>query len=350
MKLALLLLLATAQVEGPGIPAAAGLGPAPVPEEQPFPLETTTLKTDGARYYVEGRVRIPFNQTITSLRHMTLVARGAGAVIEVSGKLEIKAATGGRSTIQNVTIEIMPDCKDLLVTEANFSGNAAVVTGERGPANCEVYLQNLTLSDAARIELEMSGGQVDLQDSYVYTPVKIVGVNPSEKNRAKLKVLLLNNKPGGVDPVTGSGGGGGAGLAGGLHLENAYDALVRNNDLVGGATLIKDCQKLDFDGNNVRSGKFDLVQPDVKLFKKTKIQNCDFQSRTTRIFAPRNPQKPDKLERIFIHGSWFQGTTEPEEIRQKHVLDSLREEENGMLVSFKKVSPRMRGLGGKLTN
>ena len=117
------------------------VAPRPATEE-PFPLETTTLKNDGASYYIEGRVRIPHNQTVVSLRHMSLTGRGTHPVLEVSGKLEIKAATGGRSKIRNLTIEVMPDCVDLLVTEAIFSDGGGVRSSPDGPADTEIYLQN----------------------------------------------------------------------------------------------------------------------------------------------------------------------------------------------------------------
>jgi len=314
-------------------PLAFALAP---PAEQPFPLTNATLKTDGARYYVEGRVRLSRNQTVTSLRRMTLVGRGENAVLEVSGKLEIKAATGGRCTIENLTIELMPDCKDFLLTEADLSGSSAIVTGLEGPANCEVYLQHLSLRGATRIELEMAGGQVDLQNSFVGSPVVIRGVHPSEKNRAKLKVIVLENK-------TASGG-----LVGGLLLEEAWDALVRNNDLAGERTRISNCRKLDFDGNNLRSARFELLQASVKDFAKTKVQSCDFQSGDTRIYAPGDPEEPEKLERFTIHTSWFGGETDADTIRRERVIDGGREEGNGMLVTFKKTSSRMRGLGGTL--
>lgn len=217
------------------VPLAAA-APAPAPEE-PFPKKNATLRTDGATYTIEGRVRIPHNQTVVSLRQMNLVGKGGNAVLEVSGKLEIKSATGGRNEIRNVTIELMPDCRDLLITETNFTDDGGIRTSPEGPANCEVYLQNLSIRDSATLSLKMLGGQVDLQDSAVSAPVRIQGIDRSKRNRAKLKVLILNNKPadGTLSGATSTGGSQSkfVGLSGGLYLDNAWDALVRNNDLGG---------------------------------------------------------------------------------------------------------------------
>ncbi|MFT7670092.1 MAG: hypothetical protein ACI8X5_002799 [Planctomycetota bacterium] len=308
--------------------------PASVVTELPFPLKTTTLKTAGVSYFVSGRVRLPHNQTVVSLREMNLVGRGERAVLEVSGKLEIKAVTGGRVNITNLTIEVMPDCKDLLISDANISGGGGIISSETGPSSAEIYLHGLRVSGSAKIDLKMSGGQIDLQSSSVATPVHLKGINASEKNRAKLKVILLGNRP--------SIGG----LSGGLFIDNAYDALVRNCLIGGKHSLMSNCQKLDFDGNGVRSTKFEITQKGPKDFKKTKIKSCDFSSPTIRIYAPLDPKSPDKLERFSIQSCWFNGATTPDVIREKYVMDNGREKGNGMLVTLKRVSAGRKGLGG----
>lgn len=314
-------------------PEPLAIDPPVTAEEQPFPLESTILKGDGETYYVAGRARLPHGATVTSLRGMTLVGRGEKAVLEVSGKLEIKATKGGHIYIKNLTIEVMPDCKDLLITQATFSGTGGVRSSDEGPASCEIFLKNLTLNDKCGIDLRMTGGQIDLQESYVRNPVRIEGIDRTEKNRAKLKLILLSNS-------------GKAGFAGGLFLTNAQDALVRNCRLGGPLSKIERCQKLDFDGNNVSSTQFEVLHDDVKDFKKTTIKNCDFHTKDTRLFAPGNPKKPDRLERMTVQGCWFHGATDPEVIRQKYVKYSGREPGNGMLIVFKKPTPRPRGLGG----
>ncbi|MFT7676292.1 MAG: hypothetical protein ACI8QC_000262 [Planctomycetota bacterium] len=304
------------------------------PVERPFPLKTTTLKEEGVTYFIQGRVRLPHNQSVSSLRQMVLIGRGEDAVLEVSGKLEMKAVTGGRNTIRDLVIEVMPDCKDLLVTTTDLHGRSMIRTSTEGPGDCEIFLQGLSMLGSTKLTLEMSGGQVDVQSSRFGKPVHIRGVHPSEKSRAKLKLILLSNRP--------SGGGSDAGLI----VEDAWDVLVRNNELGGAHSRIENCRKVDVDGNNVRSRLFELIHDDVKGFKQTKVLSCDFRSANSRFFAPLNPKKPDSLERFNIHGSWFKGLTEPEEIRAECVEDSGRDERNGMLIKFKKISKGPRGLGG----
>lgn len=302
--------------------------------ELPFPLKTTTLKVEGMTYFIQGRVRLPHSQSVTSLRQMVLIGRGGNAVLEISGKLKMKAVTGGRNVIRDLVIEIMPDCKDLLLTTTDFRGSSKIRTSPEGPAKCEIYLEGLSMLGATELSLEMSGGQVDVQSSRFGKPVVIRGVHPSEKSRAKLKVLILSNLPRG------------GGFDAGLMVQDAWDVLVRNNELAGALSRFENCRKLDFDGNNVRSRVFEVIYDQVGGFKRTKVLNCDFRSATSRFYAPRNPKKPDSLERFNIHGSWFRGLTDPQEIRARYVEDSGRDERNGMLIKFKKISPRPRGLGG----
>lgn len=303
-------------------------------QAKPFPLKSTTLKTEGAQFYVAGRVRLPHNASVVSVKTITIEGRGEKPVLEVSGKLELKAALGDRIQIRNLTIEVMPDCKDLLIMRTDFSASSHVISSEEGASKGNIYLHDLRLRDTSRIDVQMSGGQFDLHDSGIDASVRIRGVDASEKNRAKLKVILLNNQ-------TRNGG-----FKGGLELENAWDALIRNCDLAGPLTRIKRCQKLDFDGNNVRSKLFEVLQEDTKDFKKTKIMNCDMRTPTTRIFAPIDPKKPDHLTRFSMQGCWFSGVIEDKAIRAKYVIDNGRDPENGMLVTFRKTSKGARGLGG----
>jgi hypothetical protein len=124
-------------------------------------------------------------------------------------------------------------------------------------------------------------------------------------------------------------------------------AAPGNLPSIGGEqSLISNCQKLDFDGNRVRSTKLGITQKRPKDFKKTKIKSCDSSSPTIRIYAPFDPKIPDKLERFSMQGYWFDGSTTAEYIREKYVMDNGREKGNGMLVNPKRVSAHRKGLGG----
>jgi len=306
---------------------------------KPFPLKTTTLKQDGQVYTVEGRVRIPRSQTIVSLRHMKLKGVGPDAVLEVAGALEMKAVTGGGVTIENVTIELLPDCKELLLTSATFNGNSSLRSSDEGPNKAKVFLSGVTFSGKAALDLRMSGGRVDLHSSHSDSPVRITGVHPSEKNRAKLTVRLLgnngtrNNRP--------------TGLMGGLFLIGAWDASITSCDMAGAHSVIENNRGLLFAANNMRSKLAEFRQDDPKAFSRTKIQNSDFRGPETIVFAPGDPAKPDKLVRIQMDGCYFQARTDPDIIRDLLVRDSGRDPKNGMLVTFKKTSGKPRNLGGK---
>jgi len=307
--------------------------------QKPFPLKTTTLKRDGAVYTVEGRVRIPRSQTIVSLRHMKLKGIGPDAVLEVAGKLEMKAVTGGAVTIENVTIELLPDCKELALTSATFTGTSGLRSSEEGPNSAKVYLSSTKFRGKAACDLKMSGGRVDLHQSHSDSPVRIMGVHPSEKNRAKLTVRLLSNN--------GTENGRPTGLMGGLFLTGAWDASITSCDMAGAHSVIANNRGLLFAANNMRSKLAEFRQDAPKAFARTKIQNSDFRGPDTLFFAPVNPAKPDKLTRIILDGCYFQRRTDSDIIRDLLIRDSGREPKSGMLVTFKKISERPRNLGGK---
>lgn len=312
------------------------------PLEAPFPVaQSTTLKTDGAVYTVTGRQVIPRNVAITSLRAARILGRGENAVLVVAGALEIKAALGGTNVLENVTIEVAPECKSLYVANCNFTGSGGVRTAEKAPCAARIYMEFVTFAYGTALTVEATAGEIDLQASQSTAPVRVRALGDSEKkpNRVKLNILTC------------MGTAAGSGLAGGLVVENVSDVTVRNCDIAGPETRFLDCRQLDFDGNHARSAFVEFRQSLPRRFDKTRIRNTDFRAPRVVVFAPveGKPEDPKK-EFVTFESCWFLGLTEPAAITGSRVQDRGTDPTNGIVATFRSTSPRALKLGGNVVD
>jgi hypothetical protein len=303
--------------------AASGL-------EEPFPLETVTLRTEGGAFYVEGRQTIPTNAKITSLRRITIRGRGEGAVLEVAGKLELKAVTGGEVKVENCWIEVAPECRDLYLSHVTFGSRAGLRTAEEQPADTDIFMEFVKFGSEP-LQLTMTAGSVDLQSCDFRKPVTIRGVKPSEKGANGLKLVIMGST------------GRNAALAGGLLVTGVKEALVRTNDIGGALTLFRDCRSVTFDGNNARSGTTEFHQSAYGRFGRTTIKNVDVRSDKLVLFSPAQGKQ---AERVILEHCWFGGLEDPEAIRASIVEDCGQNPESGVLCTFKKTSASPLGFGG----
>ena len=301
---------------------------------EPFPVsKTTTLKTDGLVFHVEGRQRIPSNVKIASWRAIEIRGQGGEAVLEVEGVLELKAVTGGRVQVRDVWIEPMPECRSLYLANTTFHGSGGIRPSPEGPCAPQIYMEFLELGPGTSLELDMTAGSVDLQASIARAPVRFTGLRPSPKkpNGTKVEVLTCKSKKKG-------------GLNGGLLVEGMRDVLVRNCDLAGERTAFVDCEKLDFDGNNSRSRLTEFRHSDYGGLKKTKIHNCDFRSPRVVTWTPVKTE--GRAERLLMDHCWIGGWTDPDSILAEVIEDSSRDPTSGVRVDFRKLRERPFGLGG----
>ena len=160
--------------------------------EGPLPVEKSfALKEDGQTWFVSGRQRIKSNVELGSLRACRIVAQGEEAVIEVEGKLDLRAATGGNIVFENVWVEPMPGCKGLVLLNCRFNGGG-LRTARDGPCKTEVLLSSSNFAEKAKLELDLLGGDFNMLTCSFFEPVTFRGVAADDKSRNALKLHITN--------------------------------------------------------------------------------------------------------------------------------------------------------------
>jgi len=302
-------------------------------EEQAFPLETTTVKTDGLRFYVEGRQRIPRNAKVVSLRHATLTGRGTDAVLEVDGQLEMRAVTGGKVVIENLRIELTENVKKLSFMNTEFRGKGGLFSHQDAQHGGLVYVASTRFEGESKLELAMMDGEVAIDGCHFAKPLTVIGVPRSDTTGSQLVLKLLGCQ--GQRPPTG--------VFGGLTVQGVKEAIVRFNDIAGPEARFVDCRELDLQVNNLRSGRLELVQSLPGKFGRTTIKNDDVRARKLVFRAPAGKGHPEKLT---LRDCWFEGLGDPEAILAERVEDSRTDPEIGVTVELEDVREESLGLGG----
>jgi len=301
--------------------------PAAPRAQEPFPTESTvTLREDGKLWHVRGRRTIANPVKVSSLRSAKIQGLDGEAVLEVSGILELKAVTGGFVTLENVWIELAPDCKELYLSRCWFHGGG-VRASERGPTQAKIFVENSIFRDGAGFSPSMSGGSIDVQRTNSSEPFELQGIAQSEKVANKTSASFMGCK-----------------LAKGLQVVGVLELLVRNCDLAGDAVTLLDCPRLHFDGNNVRTERMMLAHSEPGRFARTQVGNCDFRCDVLEL---RAPPRGDKSEPVLFDHCWFRGRIEPLVIRRELILDQLRDPTSAAVASFRKTSAGALGLGGR---
>jgi hypothetical protein len=305
--------------------------------QQPFPTDKTiTLREDGVRYYVEGRVKIPSSVAVTSLRATHIEGRGEGAVIEVSGALEFKAVTGGEVSLENVWIELAPDAKNLYLSRCSFK-SGGLRTAEGAPTSAKIFGENNRFENDARIELTVAAADIAIHGGSSRRPVVIRGAPLSDKSANKSRLFMLS--------WNGQENGRPKNLGGGLIVEGLADVLVRNCDVRGALTRFADCPKLEFDGNLVLTSNAEFEHSTYGRFGSTRIANSDFRlDGKLRLISPAQGKK---AERLLLDHCWFGGPVEPAEITGPIVVDQTVDPSTGVLATYKKTAANPNGLAGK---
>ncbi len=305
--------------------------------QKPFPTDKTiTLREEGVRYYVEGRVTIPSSVSVTSLRATHIEGRGEGAVIEVSGALEFKAVTGGEVSLENVWIELAPDAKNLYLSRCSFK-SGGLRTAEDAPTSAKIFGENNKFENDARIELTVAAADIAIHGGASRRPVVIRGAPLSDKSANKSRLFMLS--------WNGQENGRPKNMGGGLVVEGLADVLVRNCDIRGALTRFADCPKLEFDGNLVLSSSAEFEQSTYGRFGSTRISNTDFRlDGKLRLISPAQDKK---AERLLLDHCWFGGPVEPAEITGPIVVDQTVDPASGVLATYKKTAANPNGLAGK---
>jgi len=328
---------------------ASLLVPSARAQGEPFPVEKNVVnKDDGVVWYVDGRQRIPSHVSIQSLRACRIVARGEEAVLEVEGKLDLRAATGGNIALENVWIEPWPGCKGLVLLNCEFQGGG-LRTAPEGAAAVEILLHSSNLGKGARLDLDLFDGEFNILSSSFVEPAVIRGAAKDEKSKNLLDLRITNCKGGGGGGG-GRGGGGGpgngpaAGFAAGLRLEGVHKALVRNCSLAGEESVFSDCEDFVFDGNLASSKRVEFRQSQPKSFGGTQIATTDFDCDRLVLFQPASLSGPQKLR---LDRCWFDGRTEEQRVRAEILEDAENNPESGVVASLFKIQAVPLGFGGR---
>lgn len=307
------------------------------PEEQPFPTSTTTLKTEGALYFVRGRQEIPRNANISSLRKMKVHGLDEESVLEVSGTLELKAVTGGEVLLEDVWLELTPECRSVYLSHVTFTGKGGIRPSPKGPTEAKVFAESTEFKGGAELSMDCTAGSVSLNGVHAEKTVVLRGIARSDEAGSLLEIQLIGCK--GRER-----GGGMKGFPEGLIVEGAKEVLCRNNYLAGDVSRFLNNGEVDFDGNTASSDDLEFIMEDPKDFKRVKVHNCDFYSPSIKFYAPGTGKK---AQRLVLDHSWFESGLDPKAIKAAQIIDNDKDPENGVLVTFKKIVEIAMGLGGK---
>lgn len=327
--------------------------PPPV-QEGPLPVEKSfTLKEDGQVWYVSGRQRIKSNVTLESLRACRIVAQGEEAVVEVEGKLDLRAATGGNIAFENVWIEPLPGCKGLVLLNCRFQGGG-VRTAREGACKTDILLHSSYFGERSRLDLDLLGGDFNMLSSSFHEPAALRGATADEKSRNALKLSITNCK--GARPRGGGGGGGGRGgggppmaapfgFNGGLRIEGVNKVLVRNCSVAGEESVFADCEELTFDNNLAISKRIEFKSSAPKSMGGLSIATTDFDCDRLVLFQPKSLSAPQKLR---LDSCWFDGRLDEQRILAEIVEDASNNPESGVSASFFKIQENPLGFGGRV--
>ncbi len=299
--------------------------------ESPFPITTTTLKSDGERYFVEGRAVLPHDAKVVSLHATTLSGRGEDATLVVSGDLEMRAVTDGRVIIEDLCIELAPDFEALTLIDCELRGTSSIRSAADGAHEGKVYLGKVRFGGKTELSLRMTGGAATIQGCHFDRPFRIQGVpRPgTQESQVEVKVLGCNG-----DEV---------GIFGGFSIEGAKECHVAFSDLGGAELLLANCATLELVGNNVRAKRFELRQSRPETFGGTTIQGCDFRAPRIVLSSPRKGDAPEKL--VFSE-CWFGGGTDEDAVRAERVEDGADDPLVGVEAELKQIRADPAGLGG----
>ncbi len=308
-------------------------------EPKPFPAAKTTILKSGGTYFVEGRVRIPKGVEITVQKDTKIVGRGENATIEVVGALAIHGVNDSTVGIAAVTIEVQAKFESLRVDMAVFSGSSlGIVTPKDTACDGRIVVLNTEFKEAARVDVTMSGNEVDLQRVYMAAParVKAVDAEGSSGNRVKLNVLNC---------CTVSGTGVPGALMGGIVVEGVANVTVRATRICGDTAKFVDCGSVEFDGNQVKCATLEFTQSAAGRFGRTTISNCDVLCEKIVLWSPA---APGKAEWISCDKCWFDGETNEKTVREKVFKDKDDDPKCGVTVKLTKLMERPLLLAGKL--
>jgi hypothetical protein len=303
--------------------------------QTPFPVDKNRrLEDTDDTFTVKGRMRIPRRLSIEAMRAITIQGEGDDATLEISGKVKMRAATGGKIVFRDVWVELTPECREISLANCIFKGRGGIRPSPDGPCAAKISLEGLESDRGVSITIEASGGSILMDGCFLDGPLVLRGVPKSEKGKSSLTISVYGST-GEVERRR-------RGLFGGITIEGVKDGTIRTCDIAGREALFIDNRKLALDGNNLRSDRVEFRSTVGVKFSGLKITKTDFRADKLVLSAPMQGKKTGRLT---FETCYFRGLEDPETIRKEMLRDS-KNSESGVVAVLRDIREKPLGLAG----
>jgi len=315
-------------VVGAGVAAAQGT-------ELPLPVaRSTTLNQEKVTYVVDGRKRIPWNVDIAVQRDVRIVGRNR-AVLEIEGHLTITGTRDREVVVEGVRLEPVARFRELHLTDCIFRGGACVRSPDQSTVEGTLQIENTTFEMGCTADVVFHAGEITLLSTVSVEPLSFAAKPRPDGKPNKVKFE--------AQTCFGSVRGSNFGLGGGLVLDGIDDATVRNCNLLGAKTSLRNCRRLVVDGSKVSSAIFEIRQDEAGRFAGTKVMKCDFYTTNVMVWAPGGGGNEEKL---VLDKCWFKGIEKADEVHATVIKDGNDDPTNGVRVALQKILERPLELAG----
>lgn len=301
--------------------------------QAPFPVDKNQrLEEVGDSFTVTGRMRIPRRVSIEAMRAITIQGQGDGATLEISGKVNMRAATGGQIEFRDVWVELTPECKEISLSNCIFRGRGGIRPSPDGPCDAKIEFERVEVEHTASLTLEASAGSVLMDVCYLDGPLVLRGVSRSETVKSGLTIAIYGS--------SGKVQGRVRGLLGGITVEGIKDGTIRACDMAGPQALFVDNRKLFLDGNNARAKVVEFRSTAADGLGGLKVSKTDFRGKV--VLSSPLQEKP---QRLLFDNCYFRGLGDLDTIRREMLQDS-ENSESGVQASVRDLRDQPHGFAG----
>jgi hypothetical protein len=266
------------------------------------------------------------------MRALTIRGEGEGATLELSGNVNLRAATGGQIEFRDVWVELTPECREVSMANCIFKGRGGIRPSPDGPCETKIELEGVEFESSTSMTLEATNGSLLMDRCFLDGPLVLRGIQRSETTKSGFTFAVYGSSGKVQDRVRG--------LLGGVTVEGVKDGTFRACDLAGPQALFGDNRKLMFDGNNARAKRVEFRSTGVG-FGGVKITKSDFRAEKLVLHSP--PQ--EKPERLTFDNCFFGGPEDLDTIR-KEMLEDAENSESGVVAVLRDTRAQPHGFAG----
>ena len=293
-------------------------------DAKPLPLRRSVILASGGKYFVEGRQELRWAQELSVQKGTKIVGRGHGAMLVVSGALQVRGIKDSDVVIEDLMIVIAERCERVHFESVQLN-RCRIRTLKDTTCHANLHFEECDLFETS-VDLRLYKGKVTILNSGISGAFTLVAV-PKPGKKSVVKALFNTSN---IDRE--------------LRVEGLNSLVVRGCSINGATIHFLDCAVLTFDANVVKSPAVVFEQSKAGGFKNTKLQKTDFHGTALIFKAPRAGKKKD---RIPIDKCWFGGLTKKADILAKYIEDGHTQTTSGVFVVFRKINKRELKLGGK---